>query len=275
MTTALRPLGLGELLDRSFFLYRKHFSLFVGIAALPYLLLLAFQLVGVAIGTQKGGVFSGLFIIWSLGALVIQLGVTAASQGATVIAVSNVHLDRESTISAAFAGIKGRILSIALIMIGVGLGVGLGLILLVIPGIILGLMWSLVIPVAVLEDTGLGDSISRSSELTKDSRLRIFVIYILYFFLLITITWLWEIPMFAAIGVFAARGHNPAMVPLWGQIVIPICSFLSLSLVTPLITIALSLVYYDQKIRKEAFDLQHMMSMLDNAPGGAATALPG
>jgi hypothetical protein len=275
MTTALRPLGLGELLDRSFFLYRKHFALFVGIHALPYLLLLAFQLTGVAIGTTRGGMFSGLFFIWTFGSLIIQLGVTAASQGATVVAVSNVHLDREATISSAFAGIKGRILSISLLMIGVGIGTVLGFILLIIPGIILALMWALVIPVAVLEDTGLGDSISRSSELTKGSRLRILVIYILYFFLVITITWLWEIPMFAVIGVFARQGHNAAMVPLWSQIVIPICNFLSLSLVTPLITIALSLTYYDQKVRKEAFDLQHMMAALDSAPGDAATALPG
>jgi hypothetical protein len=275
MTTTLRPLGLGELLDRSFFLYRKHFALFVGIAALPYLLLLVFQLTGVVLGTQRAGVFSALYWAWLLAIMVIQLGVTAASQGATVIAVSNVHLDREATISSAFAGIKGRIFSIALITIGAGLGIGLGFILLIIPGIILALMWALVIPIAVLEDTGLGDSISRSSALTKGSRLRILVIYILYFFLLYTFILLWEIPMFAAIGMFA-RGHNPAMIPLWSRIVIPICSFLSLSLVTPLITIALSLTYYDQRVRKEAFDLQHMMSILDGTtPGDTATALPG
>src|SRR5215469_11764018 len=31
MTTALRPLSTGELLDRTFSLYRSHFGLFVGI----------------------------------------------------------------------------------------------------------------------------------------------------------------------------------------------------------------------------------------------------
>jgi len=43
----LRPLTIGELLDRTFFYYRRHFVLFVGIAALPSVILLAFQLVGV------------------------------------------------------------------------------------------------------------------------------------------------------------------------------------------------------------------------------------
>ncbi len=44
-------------------------------------------------------------------------------------------------------------------------------------------------------------------------------------------------------------------------------SFLSGVLVGPLVTIALALVYYDERVRKEAFDLQLMMQALDrNAP---------
>jgi len=37
-------------------------------------------------------------------------------------------------------------------------------------------------------------------------------------------------------------------------------------LVGPLATIAFSLVYYDERVRKEAFDLQLMMATID-APG--------
>ena len=48
MTTALRPLTTGELLDRTFSLYRSHFGLFVGIFALPYMVVLAFQFAGLA-----------------------------------------------------------------------------------------------------------------------------------------------------------------------------------------------------------------------------------
>ena len=40
----LRPLSLGELLDRTFFLYRWNFFLFTGIAAIPYSLLFAASL---------------------------------------------------------------------------------------------------------------------------------------------------------------------------------------------------------------------------------------
>ena len=43
----LRPLSLGEILDRTFSLYRRHFLLFLGIAAIPHLLTLALNLVQV------------------------------------------------------------------------------------------------------------------------------------------------------------------------------------------------------------------------------------
>ena len=39
----LRPMSLGEVLDRTFTTYREHFLLFAGITALPYLLTLLFN----------------------------------------------------------------------------------------------------------------------------------------------------------------------------------------------------------------------------------------
>jgi len=40
----LRPLSLGDILDRTFSLYRRHFLLFIGIAGIPQLLVLVFSL---------------------------------------------------------------------------------------------------------------------------------------------------------------------------------------------------------------------------------------
>ena len=269
MTTSLRPLSLGELLDRSFFLYRRHFALFVGIVALPYLAVLAFQLIGVAVRSGTTPMkFTATTLVWSLGSIVIYLGAVAASQGATVMAVSRVHLGNDTSISESFAGMKGRILYLALIMIGVGVGVGIGFILLIVPGIILALMWALTIPVAVLEDKGLRDSTSRSSELTKGSRGRIFMIYFLFLVLTYIVYILWEIPILGALGIFSHGQRPMTALPVWTQIAFPVGSFLSQCLVGPLLTIALSLVYYDQRVRKEAFDLQLMMSTLDSTQSG-------
>src|SRR5262249_19359283 len=155
MQSELRPLTLGELLDRVFFLYRKYFLVFVGIIAFPYLALLAFQLIGVVLKPGRSLGAQGISVMWTVLTAVVVRGVPAISQGATVIAVSHVHLGRPVSISEAFAGMKGRALSLALIMIGLGVGIGIGFVLLIVPGIILALMWALTIPVAVLEDKGL------------------------------------------------------------------------------------------------------------------------
>ena len=41
--------------------------------------------------------------------------------------------------------------------------------------------------------------------------------------------------------------------------------FVTQSILGPIMTIAITLVYYDERVRKEAFDLEHMMQALDGA----------
>jgi len=67
-----------------------------------------------------------------------------------------------------------------------------------------------------------------------------------------------NVPIFIAIACSpAARTRGRAGV---SQALIPIGTFLTQCLVGPLMTIGTSLIYYDQRVRREAFDLQHMMS---------------
>jgi hypothetical protein len=266
---SLRPMSLGELLDRVFYLYRTQFLLFLGIIALPNLLVLAMQLASVT--TQKrilsGEPGGALQIVWSFATGLVALVVLAAWEGATTVAASQVHLGRTITVGGAYAAVRGRIVSLALILLALGIGIGVGLVLLIIPGIILGLMWSLTFPVAVLEDQGLRDSVERSSALTKGHRGRIFVILVLLMVLTYLVYLLWQIPIFAAIGVFA-RG-NPQNIPLWTLVAIPIGTFLSQCIVGPFLGIALTLVYFDERVRKEALDIQLMMASPDAAQAGS------
>ena len=48
-------------------------------------------------------------------------------------------------------------------------------------------------------------------------------------------------------------------------------SFLSTSFVGPLLEIAFTLIYYDERVRKEGFDLQLMMANLESGAPTAAT----
>jgi len=55
-----------------------------------------------------------------------------------------------------------------------------------------------------------------------------------------------------------------------------LATFLAGALAGPIATIALSLVYFDQRVRKEAFDLQLMMAAVDGTlPPGAQAASAG
>ena len=58
------------------------------------------------------------------------------------------------------------------------------------------------------------------------------------------------------------------------QVLTVVMSYISQILVTPLMTIAFSLMYYDERVRKEAFDIELMMKGLEGTQGQpvAATA---
>lgn len=271
MATALRPLNTGELLDRTFQLYRAHFLLFVGIAALPQLFLLAYQLVGAVLAHPGIDPFQNLrWIGWALGAMLISFIVVAVAQAATVIAVSEVHLDRPISVIESYSRVKHRFVEIIALIFVVSLATGFGLVLCIAPGIILLLMWSLAVPAAVLENKGLGDALSRSQELSKGGWGRIFVVGLLFYVLRFAVAMLLQWPAIIVATLFFR--HNFEATQALTQVASAVSGFVSGTLAAPLATIAISLIYYDQRVRKEAFDLQYMMSTMGGDPPQPAPA---
>ncbi len=267
MATALRPLSTGELLDRAFSLYRSHFVLFIGIFALPHLCVLAFQYLAFAFQTPKADVRNVLVTAaFAIVAGLLILFVTAASQAATVVAVSQVHLDRPASVSDSFSRVKGQIVGVIGLSLRVGFFVGLWALLLIVPGILKAIEWSLAIPAKVLEGKSASEAMARSSELSHGSRGRIFVIWFLFMVLSIAGSMLLQWPIQMASGASARVGTPGQNVAVVWQVASLVAAFLSQCLVGPLATIAFSLVYYDERVRKEAFDLHLMMTTLD-APG--------
>jgi hypothetical protein len=299
MVTVLRPLSTSELLDRTFHLYRNHFLVFVGIMAIPQLFVLALRLV-VRVRPDANQV--GEFLIASFGIGIVSFIAVETSHAWAVMAVSNLQLDRPATIGAAFRSVQGSLLRViwisfavlcipilfaipVMIVIGIVIGIaagaaggaGLGNVaairLLIVPLIALRwwLAWSLVVPVTVLEGGGLRTSMRRSKALTKGCRGRIFVIYLLIGILVAVVSWMIQLPLLALAGLRAFQ--EPRTMTAAAQAVSAAGVFLSTTLVGALGTIALTLIYYDQRIRKEGFDLQLMMSTLE-AGGQAAAAAP-
>ena len=271
MATLLRPLTLGELLDRAFQLYRSRFATFAGIAAVAYLPVFVIQTM--RLWAPKGaslGTVTAVGIV-ALVVLVLRLLAVAAATSATIMVVSAAYLEQPITVREAYQRVSGMLLRVFFIMIGMGIGISIGLVLLIVPGVVLFLMWGLTIPVAVLEDTGLGDSLSRSRQLTAGHRARVFAIYALYFVLLIAIYMALVTPLGAFIALQGRHATPDSFSPLI-MVVSLVLGFIIECLVTPILTISLSLMYYDERVRKEAFDIQLMMSALGEGPPASTAA---
>jgi hypothetical protein len=131
------------------------------------------------------------------------------------------------------------------------------------------LAWSLVLPITVLEGGGVRISTRRSRWLTAGRRGRIFAIYLLIVLLTYTVQILFQTPYYIMAGslAFSRHGHlGPLRI-----MVSAVGAFLGTSVVAPLLEIALTLIYYDERVRKEGFDLQLMMANLQpGAPQSAA-----
>lgn len=271
MTTALRPLSTGELLDRTFSLYRSHFLLFVGIFALPRLLVLGLQfweLVDQKPYERTPNILASLS--WTAAIMVVGMILAAASQAATVIAVSELHLDRPASVMDSFSRVQGHLFGVIVISIIVVLGVGVGMLAFLVPGILLAIIWSLAVPAKVLENKGALAALSRSVDLVKGDWGRVFVIYLLVLVLSIGVPLLFGVPIIVATYMSAKAGMKNAV--LGWQIASLVASFVAVSLVGAVGTIAFSLVYYDERVRKEAFDLQLMMSTIDSSTLANPTA---
>jgi hypothetical protein len=135
MALDLRPLSLGELLDRAFTLYRAHFRLFVGIMAVPSVfgLSVAFVAAFLQRATRVGngvapGTVPDLFTIGMLvsGLLVVMFAyfvVYTVALGASATAVSELYLGRSVGVAEVYERVRGQLGRLILLMIFFGLRV--------------------------------------------------------------------------------------------------------------------------------------------------------
>ncbi len=301
MITPLRPMSTGEILDRTFNLYRNNFLLFAGIAVLPPALALVVTLIQAAMVSTPGHprvASSGLAAVGGVGVMLGWLAYfvgLAVAHAATVFAVSAVHLERTTTIGESYGRVRGRygrvvwvlvqaalrafwpmilIIIIASFMAAVAGGKGAGPALFMvlgflgggIVGLVLYLRYALAVPACVLEDIKASAAIKRSVTLSAGSRGQIFVIYFLMVVITYIVLFVFLIPA-TFLSTLLAKG-SPSIATLFGGL----AGFLAGALAGPIATIALSLVYFDQRVRKEAFDLQLMMAAVDGTPPRGAQA---
>jgi hypothetical protein len=286
--TDLRPMSIGEVLDRTFSLYKSHFWLFAGIMALPFLVLFVVNVVVAGLQAARAGIVQvsnsphaagpvspGLIEGAVGGAILVGLlyfVLIGAAQAATIFAVSDLYLGRAASVRGSFRRVRGHVLRVLGVLFLTSLVVGVGFILLIIPGIILLCRTGVAVPASMLEDEGPVVSISRSMELTKGYALQMFLIFLLAWVLSIVAAAVFQFPFTLLMGTAA----KPHAVSLALVVIQDFSSFVSQVLVGPVATIAFSLMYYNLRVRKEAFDLQHLMGSLGSGttPSAPGAVLP-
>jgi hypothetical protein len=262
---ALRPLSLGEILDRAFSLYRSRFTLFIGITAIPRLVLLAVALVNSLFITKPGSVtitpngfpsFDPGTIIFNVLFLVFSGFIALFAQGGTILAVSELYLGRSTSATESLRRASSEIALLFGIALLSGLAIVGASILLIIPGIYVACRLLVCVPAALIEKLGPRASLSRGFALTKGFAGRGFGILVLSIVLIYAAQALFALPL----GIpLAMSANDPVMVRVWTAL-LQVSSSIATILVSPIPYIAISIFYFDLRVRKEAFDLQFMMN---------------
>jgi CBS domain-containing protein len=283
---------LSELLDELFRLYRRHFSLIVGVALLVALPGLVWTLVTgtyrltsssfANIFTTTPGAqptfnsqqFSNLAGAYTLAALAL-LVLSPITVGAVTRAVTDVALGRPASIGSVLRETVARyfpLLGFIAIVFGLffvwAIAFVIGLALIVLPGLAVlcggvyfAVRWSMSVPAMMAEDIGPIKGMSRSWNLVKGQWWRSFgiiaIVLIMRFIIGLALGFMYGL----IVGVVTTGDVRLAVVAVGTTILS--------ALISPIVTIALVLLYFDLRVRKEGLDLDQLAQQTTPGPAPA------
>ena len=312
MDSTLRPMSTSQVLDRTFHLYRNHFLLLAGISALPPAVLLFAQAGFVLLTLIPGSKLDffpseAAFVLGIIALVVAYLVSLAFATGATVYAVSQVHLGQAATIRESYKVIRPLLWRIVRIVVTVAVrfagataaAVAVGAIpiflmtkfgrtdpliawvggVLTVVAFIVCVIWvirfycsyQLAVPVCVLEKRGAVDCLKRSRFLSKGRGVqRILLVLFLSAILTYILSLAFSLPVIILATVSGGDKTAGLAIPIaiWQYL----AGFFAGTIAGPIATIALALLYYDERVRKEAFDLQLMMEAMGQQQASQAAA---
>lgn len=279
----LRPMGVGDVVDETFRLWRRHFVTFVVATAV---MVVPVTVLALALSTAFAGYGETFEAMSRRGrapetqeflqaiALILVVGVplgilyglgSMVSYGALVRLASEAVLGRPLEIGSAYRAALGRLLTSLWASLLYGLAVGLLFVtILGIPfAVYLGVGWALYLPAIMIEGVGGGKSLSRSGSLVGGHRWRVLGILIVLSLITGVLT---GVPagLSGAISGVAGLSAGPGRVLL--EIVSSILSAVVGSIFGSLSWIAETLLFYELRVRKEAFDIEQRLEAAEQSP---------
>lgn len=273
-TTALKPMGFGDILDATFSLYRKHFSLFLGLVAfcvlaeLAYHLLVDFSefffdrspLLGIATV-----LITVTFSIIGIGGIVIGSGATYLGKNITIHSALQRTMDRFWQLLGCFLLWVLVVTVLTITIIGIPFA------------IYFSVCWGLFPGTIMFEKHIISTALKRSSELVKGMWWRMFGMFLAILLLSTMVHATIEI----SIGFILVVTNLVSEVDFidileWGLLGLSFESstplFYTISIVIHLVVYAVSyaiwiigitLLYFNQRIRKEGFDIEMQIPRSD------------
>ena len=173
-------MDVGAVLSEAWSLYKRFLWQFFLTAVVVFAVL--DLLTALASLASDDGVLAGIF--WTLVAVVIGVVGYFWVQGALVELVQDVRDGRaDRTIGETYAAVRPRLPALIAAGVLAAIAIGIGFVLLVVPGLFLLTIWSMLVPVIVLERRAAGEAFTRSREVVRGNGWSVFGLIIVTFLL--------------------------------------------------------------------------------------------
>ncbi len=247
----LRPLGVGEIIDATFTLYRRRFGPMMMIALALGVIPFALSLIGDCTITSTQDFACGNFLGW-VGLVAFAVSTFVAVFAAILVAAS-AYADLPPDWRGATGVALQNIIPIAAAAIVSGVVAALGFIALIVPGIILVISFEWYGAALMIERVGPMASLGRSWRLVAGERWRLFWVVLLLILISVIVFWIIGIVLYFLMSGLFGAGDGFAFY-FMSQIVT--------LLLIPMSAAFTTVVYLDLRVRKEGLNKEGLAAQL-------------
>ena len=239
--------SVGTLLSRGLSVWFSNLPLFLGISLVCYLPLIPF------FRGYRDRALSGL--LTDLGSVVKPV-LSAIVSGILICGVVEQLRGKRATLRGSLRVVISSFWRIVGTSLGAGFMTILFFLLLIVPGIMKACSYFVAVPAAVVEGTGVSDSLARSSQLTEGYRWHIFGFYLLMMVVGMALGALLA-PVLLGPRATLALFRLPGTIRVLAMVVVPNAILGSLSAVFS------GVAYYQLRVVKEGIDIEQLAEVFD------------
>ena len=171
---------IGGVLGEAWDLYKRFLGRFFMTALVVYVLLDLLT----ALADRAAGDSVGAGVFWAVVAILISVVGYFWVQAALVETVNDVRDGRaDRSIGETYSAVRPRLWAATIAGVLAAIGIGIGLVLLIVPGLYLLTIWSMLIPVIVIEGRSAGEAFTRSREVVRGNGWNVLGLVIITFLL--------------------------------------------------------------------------------------------